>query len=259
MVVLFIRVRWIRSGSPWGSLGSSEFTRCTLGVAVLDSSVVVWFTRVRAGGRWVHLGSSHSLEFALGLIPGRWVPSGSRWGSLGSSGAVGFTRVRPACCWVHPGSLGSLGFALSVVGFIRGRWVRTRTHPGSLGSLEHEGHWVHPRSLGLHWLAQWVHPGRWVHLGSPCGGFIRGHCVHSGSPTGSLVYPGSLGSLGSSGDVGFTRVRHRGRWVLPDALSSLGFSLRVVGFIQSRWVHSGWPWESLGLSGVADFTRVLRS
>ena len=218
---------------------------------MLDSSVVVWFTRVRAGGRWVHLGSSHSLEFALGLNPGRWVPSGSRWGSLGSSGAVGFTRVRPACCWVHPGSLASLGFALSVVGFIRGRWVRTRTHPGSLGSLEHEGHWVHPRSLGLHWLAQWVHPGSlgalrfalwWVHPGllrsfgfthGVVGlswlvgvvGIIRGRWVHSGAPS---------GSVGSSRCVEFTRVLPSGRWVHPESLGSLGLAMGVLGFIRGR-------------------------
>ena len=56
------------------------------------------FTRVRAEGRWVHLGSlgSHGCAFGVdGSIRNRCVHSGDPWGSLGSSGVVAFARVRP--------------------------------------------------------------------------------------------------------------------------------------------------------------------
>ena len=55
-------------------------------------------------------------------------------------------------------------------------------------------------------------------------GFIRGSSVHSGAP---------LWSLGSSGVVGFNRVR-----------------------LGDHWVHSVAPWGSLGSSRVVGFTRV---
>ena len=75
--------------------------------------MVVGFTRVRPGGRWVHPGSLGSLRCALiivGFIRGRLVHSGSPWGSLGSSGLVWFARERS----------GGVGF-MRVVEFIRGR------------------------------------------------------------------------------------------------------------------------------------------
>ena len=81
---------------------------------------------IHTGSRWGSLGSSKVVEFTrvragvVGFIRGRWVHSGSRWGSLGSSGVVGFTRVHSGRRWVHPVWCGSLGFALGVVGFIRG-------------------------------------------------------------------------------------------------------------------------------------------
>ena len=85
----FIGGRWVHSGSRLVSLGS-------FGVVV--------FTRVHAGGRWVHPGSLGSLRFALGVIWfiwGHWIHSGSRSGSLGSSGVVGFTWFRPRGRWVR--------------------------------------------------------------------------------------------------------------------------------------------------------------
>ena len=49
-----------------------------------------------------------------------------------------------------------------------------------------------------------------------------------------------------------TRVRPRDRWVHPVSLGSPGLALGAVGFIR---VDSGWPWVSLGLSGVVGFIR----
>ena len=57
--------------------------------------------------------------------------------------------------------------------------------------------------------------------------FIRGRPVHSGSP---------FGWLGSSGVIGFTRIRRSGRSV---SLGSLGL------VIWCRWVHSTSPWGSM--------------
>ena len=113
---------------------------------------------MRSRGRWVHPGSLDSLGFAL-AIRIHWVHSGWRWDTLGSSGVVGFTQARPGVRWVVPGSLNSLGFALGssgvvgliplaveVVGYIRGRCVRSGSPFGSLGSL------------GVVWCT-WVCPG----------------------------------------------------------------------------------------------------
>ena len=76
-------------------------------------------------------------------------------------------------------------------------------------------------------------------------GFILGRWHHSGSPWGSLC---------SSWDVGFTRVRYWCRWVHPGSLDSLGLA--------PRWVHSGslgtlkFALVSFGSSRVIEFTRV---
>ena len=136
----------------------------------LGSSGVVEFTRVRPGGRWVHLqslGPWHSpwkslgsLGVALrvvGFMRGRWVHSGSPWGSFGSSWVVEFTRIRFEYRWLHPEPLGSLLFALVLVGFIRCRWVHSDSYQvGSLGSsafvgftsVRLGGRLVRRRSLG---------------------------------------------------------------------------------------------------------------
>ena len=111
--------------------------------------------------------------------------------------------------------MSALGCPLQVVGF-------TRVHPVS--------HCVHPWTLyslvcALEFL--WFIRGCWVHLGAP------------------------FGSLGSSGDVSFTRVRPGCRWVRLGSLSSLGCTLGVVGIVCSRWirwgrwVHSFARWWSL--------------
>ena len=128
-VVGFIRGRWVDSGAPWGSLGSSG---------------MVGFTPVRPGDLWVHLGSFGSLGCAMGVvgfIRGRWDHEGAPLCLMGSSCVVGFTRVRAAGHCVYPGWLGSLRFALEVTGFIRGRRVHSSAprvlwvHLGSFGSL----------------------------------------------------------------------------------------------------------------------------
>ena len=59
-------------------------------------------------------------------------------------------------------------------------------------------------------------------------GFISGRCVHCGVP---------LTSSGLSVVAGFIGVRHRHRRVHLGSLVSLGFALRVVGFIQCRYFH----------------------
>ena len=48
---------------------------------------------------------------------------------------VGFISVRTGCRWVYSGSLGSLGCAMGVVGFSRGRWVRSGAPWGSFGII----------------------------------------------------------------------------------------------------------------------------
>ena len=54
--------------------------------------MVVWFTRVRPRGRWVHPGSLRLLRFALGrrVNPGSLGSQGFALGWLGSSRVVGF-------------------------------------------------------------------------------------------------------------------------------------------------------------------------
>ena len=136
---------------------------------------------------------------------------------LCSSGVVEFTWLRSVCRWVHPGSLISLGWALGVVRFIRGHWVN------SLGSVLVVVGYILGRS---------VRPGsHWLYLGSSrVVGFTQFR------PVFRWVHPGSLGS---SGDVGFTRV-HTG----------------CRAFIRGRWVHSGAPWGLMDSSRVVKFTRV---
>ena len=82
--------RWVLSGAPWWSLGSS---------------MVVVFTRVRPEGRWIH--------------------KGAPFGSMGLSGIVVFTQVIRGGRWVHPGSLGSFGCALGEFRFMRGRCIQS--------------------------------------------------------------------------------------------------------------------------------------
>ena len=133
--------------------------------------------------------------------------------SLGSSGIVGITRVGPGRRSVHLRSLGSLGSVLVVVGYILGRSVR----PGS--------HWLYLGSSRVVGFTQFRPVFRWV----------------------------LPGSLGSSVDVGFTRVRtgcrgfirgrwvHSGapwgRWIHAESLSSLGYALGVIAFMWGRWIH----------------------
>ena len=96
---------------------------------MLGSSGVVGFTRVCAGGRWIHSGSLCSLGFALGVVGFTLVRPRSRW--IFARCVFGFicgrwTRGRLVLSrfsWVQVQSLDSLGIALVVVGFIRGHWV----------------------------------------------------------------------------------------------------------------------------------------
>ena len=88
-----------------GSSGILGFIRICAGGRLVPAV----FTRVRAGGCWIHSGSLGSLGFALG--------------ALGSSEIVGFTWVRAGGHWVLPGSFDSLGFTQEVVWFIWGHRV----------------------------------------------------------------------------------------------------------------------------------------
>ena len=57
----------------------------------------------------------------------------------------------------------------------------------------------------------------------------------------------------SSGFAEFIGVRTCGRWVYHVSLSSLGYSLGVVGFIRGSWVYCSALWgssESAGIIGV---------
>ena len=84
-------------------------------------------------------------------------------------------------------------------------------------------------------------------------GFIWCRWVHLGAP---------WGSLRSSVDVGFTRVRPGVRWVHPGSLRSLRCALGVVGFIRGRLVHSRAHTDGVvfmrvvGSSDVVGFTLV---
>ena len=72
-------------------------------------------------------------------------------------------------------------------------------------------------------------------------------------PGGRRVHPGSLGSLTCA--LRFVGFIWR-RWLYSCALSSIVCALGVVGFIRGRWIHSGVPWGSIGSSAVVGFTRV---
>ena len=98
----FNAVRWVRSGSPWVSLGSSQVVGFGLGVA--------------------------------GFIACRWIRKGILWGPLASSGVIGFTRARPGCRWFYSVSFVSFACALVFVGSIRGRRVHSHAPWGSLDS-----------------------------------------------------------------------------------------------------------------------------
>ena len=106
---------------------------------------------------------------------------------------------------------------------------------------------------------RWVHSGsHWESLGSTrVVGFIRCRWFQSGS---------ARGSLSSSGVIAFTLVCRRVRWLLSGSplwsfgLSGFfgfaGFAIGVVGFIQDRLDHSGSPLGQLVSSGVFGFNRV---
>ena len=186
-------------------------------------------TRVHPGARWVHPGPLGSLGFALGvvrIISGRqlgsldfamgvvgfflspWVNSGWPWGSLGSSGVRGITPVGTGFRWVHPGTLGLIRLALGVIGFIQDRGVHSFAH------------WV---SLGL----------------SEVFGFTRFR------PGDRSVHPGSLDS---SADCGLTLVCSGGRWVHPESLGSLRYTLGVIGssvVVGFTWIRPSGLWVNL--------------
>ena len=195
----------------------------------------------------------------VGYIRGRSVHLCSPLASLGSSGVVGFTRVRRGGSWAHPGSLCSLGSALRVVPFIWCRWVNSCTpwvYPESLGSLElvyvalptPVGVWS--MAFGLRQRFEYYYYYRLFYFTS-----MHNNTKHKFK---SRIQPPPLtsiqgqmkplGWLGSSGVVGFTRVRPGGRWVHSGLFGSLWFAIGVVGFIrvhpggrsvcsEFRWVH----------------------
>ena len=147
VVVGFIRGRWVHSGAPWWSLGSSGVVGFTL--------VRSWVLWARASCLCVHSGWLGSLGCALDrcIHPG---PLGSFVYSLGVVGFIlGGTRERPVVRWVYPRSFGTLGCALRVVGLILCRWVQSGATWRSLGLLG--------CTLGVVGFIQ----GRWIYFGAP--------------------------------------------------------------------------------------------
>ena len=106
VVVEFIRVLWVHSGTHWLWLGSFGV------VGLCNGFIRVRLVRSLAPwGSWVHTGSLGCALGFVGFIRGCWVRSGAPWGSFG------FIRGRLArSCW-----------------FIRGRWVRSGTTWGLFG------------------------------------------------------------------------------------------------------------------------------
>ena len=149
-----------------------------------------------------------------------WFHSGAPCGRRLRTDARGFTGTDQRV------GVGELVGRLCVVAFIR------RVHSGSqfrnvvfiLGRLVHSGsRWGSlTGSLGSLMFALGVE------------GFIRGRWVHS------------WGSLGSSGAVGFTKVRTVRRRVHPGLL---GLALGGVAFLRGRWFNSG----STGIIGFSRF------
>ena len=96
----FVRVRLVRLGGLWGSLGSfgivwvspgvpSRSSVCT--VVQLGSQSSLGFVLVRPGVRWVRFCSSRYFGCAL------LVRSGGPWRSFGSIGFVWFVPVHHGC------------------------------------------------------------------------------------------------------------------------------------------------------------------
>ena len=226
----------------------------------LGSFGIVGFTRVRPGGRCVHVGSFGPLVRALvvvGSIRGRLVSLARALGSLGAFVVVGFTRARPEGLWVHAGSFGLLACALVHAGSLGSSGVTfacpgvRRVHRGSLGSLARAlwvvgftgacpgGCCVHPGSFAYAMGVVWVIRGCWVHTRFPWGslGLLARYlvvvlfpCVCHG---GRLVHPVWLGSLsrvlGFVGVVGCTRARPVGLCVRPGSLGSRAHALEWLG------------------------------
>ena len=166
---------------------------------------------------------------------------GSLWRACVSSV---FSRDHSGGRSVYTGSLGSLWRAIGVVGLIQGP---SCAHWGSYGSSAVVV--IDPELT----VCRWVHPGSLDSLrgssgvdgftltGPGCRWIRRRRLVCSRAP---------WESLGSSGDVVFTRTRSMGHWVNPGSLSSGTHALGVDGFISGRSFRSWW---SLGSSGVVVF------
>ena len=201
-VVALIQVRWVHSGTPFGSAALFRFVGCR---CVHSGSFL--FILARSCGRQVNLVSLvsfRSVQTVDAFIQAR------TWGRRLSFGRAFLVIVFILVRWVHLGalcvslpralflSLGSLGRAHGVVGFIRS--------------------------------SPWFIRVRWVHLGALCEplpctlfvvGFIRarqgGGTVHSCALRGLLVlflFVGFILSSGSFGIVWFISERPGGRWVL---------------------------------------------
>ena len=115
MVIGFIRVRWIHSCVPLGSL-----VRWVNSGVPCGSLGLVGFIRVRPRGLWIRFlvvvrfirflrvrpVCCRVLRFVWVRTGGRWVHSGEPLGSFSSFGFVEVIRVRPGNRCVHSGLLG---------------------------------------------------------------------------------------------------------------------------------------------------------
>ena len=133
--------------------------------------------------------------------------------------------------------------ALSVVGFIRGRWIHSRASVLWIVGFN-RSRWVLSRaawvSLASSWFfgfararpgSRWVHPGLLSSLQRILGDFVFIRCCWV-----RLAHPG-------------------GSWVNPWLLGSRKRVLVVIGFILCRWVKSRIPFSSFGSYGVVGLIR----
>ena len=154
-VVVFIRVRLLRSGTLWGSSGSFGFVRL-----VWARPGVVGFIRIviraRHKRRAIDSGSLESFGHALGVVV-------FIHGRAGGTEFIRVRCVRSSALWGLSDSLGSFRRAKGVAEFVRVCWVHLVV---SCGSSESLGFVAYIRALPM---CRRAHRVRYVHSDAPCG------------------------------------------------------------------------------------------